>query len=95
MKRIGPGVALRPLNDPIGQRITQCLQHLARVSTLSVRGSLLSGLQRLTAQLLNAAKISCHYIAEFAVSLPWTRNHDARGAHLRNARCHSSPADSF
>jgi streptomycin 6-kinase len=49
--RVAPGVAWRPLDDPGGQRIAQCLQQLARVSASSVRGSLPSGLQRLTAQL--------------------------------------------
>ena len=49
--RIAPGTVWRPLDDPYGQRIAQCLQKLARDLGSSVRGSLQSGLQRLTAQL--------------------------------------------
>src|SRR6516165_5777263 len=49
--RIIPGVALRLLNDPGDKRITQCLHWLAHAPASSVRGSLPSGLQRLTAQL--------------------------------------------
>ena len=44
--RIVPGVQWRPLNDPDGKRITQCLKQLSRVSALSVRGSLPSGSPR-------------------------------------------------
>ena len=47
--RIAPGVALRPLDDPAGQRIACCLQRLAHVPASSVRGSLPSGLERLDA----------------------------------------------
>src|SRR5258708_10533067 len=54
--RVARGVAWRPLDDPDGQRIAQCLQQLARVSASSVRGSLPSGLQRLTAQLAANAR---------------------------------------
>lgn len=55
--RIVPGVAWRPLDDQDGQRIAQCLQRLARVSASSVvRGSLPSGLQRLTGQLAANAR---------------------------------------
>jgi streptomycin 6-kinase len=53
--RIVPGVQWRPLNDPDGKRITQCLKQLARVSASSIRGSLPSGLDRLTAQLAGNA----------------------------------------
>jgi len=49
-------VAWRPLDDPDGQRIAQCLQQLARVPASSVRGWLPSGLQRLNAQLAANAR---------------------------------------
>ncbi|HYY30720.1 MAG TPA: aminoglycoside phosphotransferase family protein, partial [Chthoniobacterales bacterium] len=45
--RITPGVALRPLYDPAGQRIARCLQRLGLVLASSVRGSLPTGLERL------------------------------------------------
>jgi streptomycin 6-kinase len=54
--RIFPGFALRPLDDPNGQRIAQCLRQLARVSASSVRGSLPSGIQRLSTQLAANAR---------------------------------------
>jgi hypothetical protein len=47
--RIAPGVALRPIDDPSGQRIARCLQRLAHVPASSVHGSLPSGLERLDA----------------------------------------------
>jgi streptomycin 6-kinase len=54
--RIAPGTAWRPLDDPDGRRIAECLQQLVRVSASSVRGSLPSGLQRLAAQLAANAR---------------------------------------
>ncbi len=47
--RIAPGVALRPLDDPAGERIARCLQRLAHIPASSVRCSLPSGLERLHA----------------------------------------------
>jgi hypothetical protein len=54
--RIAPGTAWRPLDDPDGRRIAECLQQLVRVSASSVGGSLPSGLQRLAAQLAANAR---------------------------------------
>jgi streptomycin 6-kinase len=49
--RIVPGVALRPLDDPAGERVSRCLQRLARISASSVHGSLPSGLERLNSMI--------------------------------------------
>jgi streptomycin 6-kinase len=69
--RIAPGTVWRPLDDPYGQRIAQCLQKLVRVSASSVRGPLPSGLQRLGAQLAaNARHLS-------AVNPRLRRHHDS------------------
>jgi len=54
--RIRPGTALWPRDDPDGQRIAECLLWLADVPAVSVRGSLPSGLQRITAQLAANAR---------------------------------------
>ena len=57
ISRVVPGVALRPLDDPAGERIACCLQRLAHIPALSVRGSLPSGLERLNALI---AANACH-----------------------------------
>lgn len=54
--RIVPGTEWRPLDDPDGRRIAQCVQQLGRISAAAVRGSLPSGLQRLAAQLAANAR---------------------------------------
>jgi streptomycin 6-kinase len=71
--RITPGAALWPRDDLDGQRIAACLQRLAGVPALSVRGSLPSGLRRLTAQLAANAR-HLHALN------PMRRYHDAMTA---------------
>jgi len=55
--RIIPGVALRPLDDPTGERISRCLRRLAQIQASSIRGRLPSGLERLNS-LISAN--ACH-----------------------------------
>jgi streptomycin 6-kinase len=54
--RIAPGIALRPQDDPAGQRIARCLKRLVSVPASSVRGSLPSGLERLDALIVSNAR---------------------------------------
>jgi len=49
MGRVVPGVVLRPLDDPSGERIASCLKRLTHIPASSVRDSLPSGLERLNA----------------------------------------------
>jgi len=76
--RIIPGVALRPIDDPGGQRIARCLQRLGHIHASSVRGSLPSGLERLNA-LISAN--ACH----LRVLSPSLRRHQDGIIALANA----------
>jgi aminoglycoside phosphotransferase (APT) family kinase protein len=65
MGRIVPGVALRPLDDPTGERISRCARRLTRIKASSIRGSLPSGLERLNS-LISA---NAYHVRELSPSL--------------------------